>query len=248
MLPRPPTGTWRWTSSHGRPGGERGAAARTHAKRRPRSGVETRASRALPTPDHPPPPGRFGPRRPSRSPTTAPRRTRCANRGRPGRTDAFRIQRGADSAAAAGADTGRLSVRTPGSRRWCGHRSPWTPDIGPTSWTDVRPHGGQRTRTQQRTAWPASGHPGRPRRRRPPAERRKASLGLQRLRRSAPHDGSAVPTLAAAVIGQLRSTARHDAAPRRTALLGNGFGVRVERAASLHPLWRYVVEVAGCKP
>jgi len=137
----------------------------------------------------------------------------------PGRTDAIRIQRGADSAAAAGADTGRLSVRTPGSHRWCGHWSPWTPDIRPTSWTDVRPHGGQRTRTQQRTAWPASGHPGRPRRRRPPAERRKASLGLQRLRRSAPHDGSAVPTLAAAVIGQLRSTARHDAAPWRTALV-----------------------------
>jgi hypothetical protein len=32
------------------------------------------------------------------------------------------------------------------------------------------------------------------------------------------------------------------------ALLGTNFGSSVERTASLHPLWRYVVEVAGCKP
>jgi hypothetical protein len=38
-------------------------------------------------------------------------------------------------------------------------------------------------------------------------------LGLQRLRRSATHDGSGVATPAAAVPGQLRSTTRHEAAP-----------------------------------
>jgi hypothetical protein len=43
---------------------------------------------------------------------------------------------------------------------------------------------------------------------------------LQRLRRWAIHDGSAVTTPAAAVTGQLRGTARHEAAPRRIALLG----------------------------
>jgi hypothetical protein len=53
----------------------------------------------------------------------------------------------------------------------------WTADVRPTSWTDVCPHGGQRTRTARRTAWPASGHPGRPRRRRPPAGRRKPRSG-----------------------------------------------------------------------
>jgi hypothetical protein len=45
------------------------------------------------------------------------------------------------------------------------------------------------------------------------------SLGLQRLRRSATDDGCAVTTPAAVMTGQLRSTARHEAAPRRTAVL-----------------------------
>jgi hypothetical protein len=45
-----------------------------------------------------------------------------------------------------------------------------------------------------------------------------------------------------------RSLRRRSVAPRRTALLGTNFGSSVERTASLHPLWRYVVEVAGCKP
>jgi hypothetical protein len=59
-----------------------------------------------------------------------------------------------------------------------------TPDVHPTSWTDVRPHGGQRTRTERRTAWPTSGHPGR----HDDGDRRmgsQSSLGLPRLRRSA---------------------------------------------------------------
>jgi hypothetical protein len=91
--------------------------------------------------------------------------------GRSRRTDGFR-------------DPGRSGQR---GCSGCGHRTrvrpdtpdhlvvwtpvAWTPDVRPTGWTDVRPHGGQRTRTQRRPAWPASGHPGRPRRRRPPAGR-----------------------------------------------------------------------------
>jgi hypothetical protein len=53
----------------------------------------------------------------------------------------------------------------------------WTPDVRPTSWLDGRPHGGQRTRTGRRPAWSASGHPGRPPRRRPPAGRRNPRSG-----------------------------------------------------------------------
>jgi hypothetical protein len=56
--------------------------------------------------------------------------------------------------------------------------------------SDGRPHGGQRTRTRPRPAWPASGHPGD---RRPPAGRPNSS-GSQRLGRSATQDGSAVTT------------------------------------------------------
>jgi hypothetical protein len=45
------------------------------------------------------------------------------------------------------------------------------------------------------------------------------SLGLRRLWRSATDDGAAVTKRAAAVTGRLRSTAWHEAAPRRIALL-----------------------------
>jgi hypothetical protein len=82
---------------------------------------------------------RFGRRRASRSPTTAIRRTWCARRGLPRRTDVFRIQRSADSLDAEAADTGRLSVRTPGSHRSRGHRSPGhRTSARPVGWTDVR--------------------------------------------------------------------------------------------------------------
>jgi hypothetical protein len=128
------------------------------------------------------------------------------------------IQRGADSTAAAVADTRRLSVRTSASHRSRGHWTRWTSDVRPTRWTDVCPHGGQRMRTERRTAWPVSGHPERPPRRRPPAGGA-TSLGSQRPRHSATDDGSAVTTPAAAVTGRLRSTARHEAAPRRTAVV-----------------------------
>jgi hypothetical protein len=132
---------------------------------------------------------RFGQRRPSRSPTTATRRTRCTNRGRSRRTDVFRIQRGCSGRGhrtRVRPDT-RITpvVWTPGA--WT--PDAWTPDartpdVHPTSWTDVRPHGGQRTRTERRTAWQASGHPGR----HDDGDHRmgsQSSLGLPRLRRSA---------------------------------------------------------------
>jgi hypothetical protein len=66
-----------------------------------------------------------------------------------------RIQRGADSADAAAADTGGVSVRTPGSRRSGGHRSRGHQTSARP--LDGRPPGGQRTRTGRRMACPASG-------------------------------------------------------------------------------------------
>jgi hypothetical protein len=118
----------------------------------------------------PSPPGPIRVRRPSRSPTTAACRTRCANRGLSHRTGVRNPARCGQR----GCGTRRLSVRTPGSHRSCGHRSPG-------HWTSARAvgrtHGGQWMRTGRRTAWPASGHPGRPRRPRPPAWRRKPRLG-----------------------------------------------------------------------
>jgi hypothetical protein len=160
----------------------------------------------------PSPPGPIRVRRPSRSPTTAACRTRCANRGLSHRTDVRNPARCGQR----GCGTRRLSVRTPRSHRSCGHRSPG-------HWTSARAvgrtHGGRWMRTGRRTAWPASGHPGRPRRRRPPAWRRAnrawvaTSAVLSSPRRLCGDD-----TPAAMVPGQLRRTARHRAAPRRTAL------------------------------
>jgi hypothetical protein len=142
------------------------------------------------------------------------------------RTDAFRIQRGADSADAQAADvrpTGRLSVRTPGSDRSRGHLRL---DTGrPPGQLDGRPRGGQRRRTARRTAWLASGHPRWPRRRRPPAGGQ-SSVGLQYLRRSATHDGG--DDTCRRGNSAAAQTARHEAAPRRTALL-RGIGSRVLR-------------------
>jgi hypothetical protein len=189
LLPHQPTGTWPWTGSPGRPGGERGAAAWTPAKQRQvwrRPSCEPRTANVRPSFARQ---ARFGQRRPSRSPTTATRRTRCTNRGRSRRTDVFRIQRGCSGRGhrtRVRPDT-RITpvVWTPGA--WT--PDAWTPDartpdVHPTSWTDVRPHGGQRTRTERRTAWQASGHPGR----HDDGDHRmgsQSSLGLPRLRRSA---------------------------------------------------------------
>jgi hypothetical protein len=143
--PGQPTGTWRWTSFLGRPGGERGAPASAHAKRRrPRSAVDTHASHALATHDHPFPPG------PIRAATTKPLADHSdtsnplrPNVGCPAAPTHSRIQRGADSADAAAADTGRVSVRTP--------RNAPVVDTGrldtgrPPDQLDGRADGGQRT-------------------------------------------------------------------------------------------------------
>jgi hypothetical protein len=131
---------WRWTSSLGRPGGERGApslcacAAAAQVSRRP--SCEPRTANAQPSP---PRQARFGQRRPSRSPTTATRRTRCAqtwaappHRRMPGssavrtaRTPRPRTPEACPSGhpdRAGRVDTGRVDTRRP-----------------PDHWTDVRP-------------------------------------------------------------------------------------------------------------
>jgi hypothetical protein len=98
-----------------------------------------------------------------------------------------------------------------------GHR---TLDVRSTGWTDV-PTTGPGTRTRQRPAWPASGHP---RYRRPPAGRPDLAPGSRRLG-TLGHpqrpcgDGTCAAALTATATGRLPSTAQHEAAPRRTALL-----------------------------
>jgi hypothetical protein len=167
---------------------------------------------------------RFGQRRASRSPTTATRRTWCARRGLPRRTDVFRIQRGADSLDAEAADTGRLSVRTPGSHQSRGHRTPGhRTSARPVGWTDVRTTDRERGQGDDRHGRRPDTLDGHGDRDHPLGFQ--ISLGLQRLRRSATHGGDTVMTptsaaLIAAPTGQLRNTARHEVAPRRTALLG----------------------------
>jgi hypothetical protein len=167
---------------------------------------------------------RVGQRPPPRSPTTATGRTRCATRGRSrgtGVRDPARCgQRGR---------SGR-GHRTPVRPDTCITLDPWTPDAGHR--TSARPVGRTSTRrtadadsatngvagvrtcstatTAAAAGWAAQ-----------------TSLGVQRLRRSATDDGSAVTTRAAALTGQLCSTARHEAAPRCT-VLGR---LRVERRA-----------------
>ena len=92
----------------------------------------------------------------------------------------------------------------------------------PAQWTDVRPADSGRGQGDKRRVRPPDildghGH----------GDRRLAGqfpVGLPRLRRSATHDGSAVTipaaaALTAAATEQPRSAARHEAAPRRTALV-----------------------------
>ena len=133
------------------------------------------------------------------------------------RTDVFRIQRGADSATAAAADTGRACLsghpdhtgRVDIGRLDTG-RPPDQLDGRPSAWRTADADRATNGVTSVRTS--LDGHDG---------DRRlggPTSLGLPRVRRSATHDGSAVTTPAAAVTGQLRSTARHEVAPRRTAV------------------------------
>ena len=189
-------------------------AAGAPAKLRPLAMVDPHASQARPTPRDP---LRVRPDAGRRPRTTAARRPAAPTRGGPPRRPS-RVQRGADSAAAAPwtldacpsgrLDTGRLDT---------GRLDTGRVDAGcPLDRWDGRPHDG--TWTGQRPARPASGHP---RNRRPPAgrpdlagSRRLGALGHpERLRR----DGTCAAALTAA--GQLPSTAQQEAAPRRTALL-----------------------------
>jgi hypothetical protein len=131
----------------------------------------------------------------------------------------------------------RLSGRTPGypGRLDTGHL-----DAGcPLDRLDGHPHGGPDTADRQRPARPASGHPRD--RRHPlggptsPGSRRPGALGHPgRLR----GDGTRAAALTTAATGQLPSTARHQAAPRRTAVVGKVCGPRVVRNGDGHPLWR----------
>jgi hypothetical protein len=176
---------WRWTSVPCRPGGEE-ARSRCAGEAAVWAAVEpacepgtANAAPSLPV--------RSGSgRRPSR-PRTAARRTGCAQGGGP-LTEPFQgparhRQRGCRARTPEAFPSGHLGgtgcVDT--GRVDTGRR---------LDRSDGRPHGGQRTRTRPRPAWPASGHPGD---RRPPAGRPNSS-GSQRLGRSATQDGSAVTT------------------------------------------------------
>ena len=123
MLASQPTGTLALDQLPGRPDCERGAAACARATRRP--GL----------------------------PSTATRRTRCAKRDLCRRTDALRIQRGADSADAQAADTGtrvRPDTRT-APDAWT--PDAWTPDIHATRWTDIRTADSGGGQSDERRGW-----------------------------------------------------------------------------------------------
>ena len=136
----------RWTSSLGRPGASAApqpVRMRNGAQVWRRPSCEPRTANVRPSL---PRQARFGQRRPSRSRTTATRPTRSANRGRSRRTDAFYDPARCGQRGCSGG--GHRTSVCPDSRIsqvvWT--LVAWTPDVRPTSWTDVRPHGGQRTR------------------------------------------------------------------------------------------------------
>jgi hypothetical protein len=164
--------------------------------------------------DHPFAAGPIRLRRPSRSPTTATCRTRCANRGLSHRTD----------------------VRNPArcGQRGCGHQTPvcpdtritpvawtpvpWTLDVRPSGWTDVRMADSGCGLGDERRGWRPDildGHDD--------GDRRLGGANLAWVAASAvlssPRRLCGDDTPAATVPGQLCSTVRHRAAPRRTALV-----------------------------
>jgi len=233
----PPTDRHRrWTSSHGR----RAASAAPQPVRIP-SGSPGLAS-TLVRATHgqrstiPARQARFGQRRPSRAPTTATRPTRCANVAGPNRTDGFRDPARSAQRGCSGYGH-RTPVRpdTPDHPRSHGHPSPGhQTSARPVGRTSVRmADSGRGPATTAvagvRTSWTATTATA--------GWAARTSLGLQCLRRWSIHDGSAVTTPAAAVTKQLRGTARHEAAPRRIAVLGSD-GWRVERIGRRHPLWQ----------
>jgi hypothetical protein len=157
------------------------------------------------------------------------------------RSDVFRIQRGAASAVRPArtqrprtpdawlsghphytgrVDTGRLDTGRPPDQL-DGRPSAWRTEDADRATNGVAGVRTSWTATTAAAGWAAQ-----------------TSLGLQRLRRSAADDGSAVTTPAAAVTGQLRSTARDCSRASAHCSPQTSFGSRVERTARLHPLWR----------
>jgi hypothetical protein len=187
VLPSQRPAPWRWTSSLGGPGSERDAAAGAHAKRRPRSALDTRASHTLPTHDQP-----FPARPDSGSDDHAARGpSRHVESGVPN-VGCPPHRRMPGSSAVRTARTQR--PRTPDA---CpsGHPGSYgRVDIGrpPDHWTDVRTadratSGVAGVRTSSTVTATASWAAQTP-------------LGLPRLRRSATHEGSAVRAPAAAAL------------------------------------------------
>jgi hypothetical protein len=195
------------------PLGPRRRRSGTPAKRRPWLRSTPGASQPRPTPPHPLP---SGPMRAGDHAAHRPRRhiNRLDQPGRPATPSHSGVQR-ADSRAC---PSGHLEARTPGHRT-PGHRTPGR-------WTSARPVGrtsprrDRTRRTGQRPAWPASGHPRD--RQHPldgptsPRSRRLGALGHPGRRRG---DGTCAAALTTAATGQLPTTTRHQAAPRRTAVL-----------------------------
>jgi hypothetical protein len=214
MLPRHPAGTLALDQrpvSARRPGAPPG--------RRPRGGPgygRPHASQARPTPDHPFP---SGPMQAGDHAAGGPRR----------HVDPLR------PAGAARHTSHSRSSAARTARRRRGHRRPvrpdtWMPrtpgctgrvDAGrPLDRLDGHPHGGP-DEADRATTGPAGVRTSRDRRHplggpTAPGSRRLGALGHPRLLRG---DGTCAAALTAAATGQLPSPARHEAAPRRTALV-----------------------------
>jgi hypothetical protein len=229
LLPHQPTGTWPWTSSPGRPGGERGAAAWRPAKQRQvwrRPSCEPRMANVRPSFARQ---ARFG-----SDDQAAHRPQRPVEPGAPTVAGPAAPMYSGSSAVAAAADTGRVSVRTPGSHRSCGHQARGHRMHGHRTRghrTSTRPVG----RTSVRMADSGRGQSDERRGRRPDIldGTTTATAGWAAKARSGCRVGGArQPYNAAAVAGQLRSATRHEAAPG--ALLSCvGFGGYEERATGL---------------
>src|SRR5829696_8119679 len=222
----PPAGTPAPAPMSARRGHGGAAAGGTPATRRPWAAVDPRASQPRPPPHHPLPVRPDAGRRPRRPPTAAADPLRPAGAAV---TEPPGVQRGADSATApprtpepVRPDTWR--PRTPG------HRTPdtWMLDVRSTGWTDIPRRTGRADRATPGLAGVRTSSD----RRHPlggptsSGSRRLGALGHPgRLR----GDGTRAAALTTAATGQLPSTAWHQAAPRRTAVLRR---FRVERRAN----------------
>jgi len=213
MLPATRPALWPWTSARVGPLGPGGAAAGTPAKRRPwATSTLVRAS--------------HGQRRTIPFPSGPMRAGDHAARGPRGHVDPLRPAGAARHRATPGSSARTARRQRRGHQRpvrpdtWM-YRTPdtWMLDVRSTGWTDI-PTADRTRRTGQRPAWPASGHlatgdtrwAARP----SPGSRRLGALGHPRRLGG---DGTCAAALTAAATGQLPSTARQEAAPRRTAVV-----------------------------